>query len=74
MATTAPERGRNLDLDAAIDETSRRFAAANPKSRAHYDQACLGLPGGNTPIAFAKDIRDEYAEAGRLLKRTKGKL
>lgn len=33
-----------------------------------------GTPGGNTPAAFAKDIREEYAEAERLLKRTKGKL
>lgn len=47
-ATTAANRGRNIDLGAAYDEASERFAAANPKSLAHYERACRSLPGGNT--------------------------
>mgnify|MGYP003336231790 CR=1 FL=1 len=64
----------NADVASALAEARADFVKRNPKSQKLHEDACASLPGGNTPIAFAKDIRDEYAEAGRLLKRTKGKL
>ena len=39
---------RNMTLDAALADAEARYRAANPKSLAHYEQACGSLPGGNT--------------------------
>jgi glutamate-1-semialdehyde 2,1-aminomutase len=38
----------NVDLDAALAEAEAGYAAANPKSRRQYDEACAAMPGGNT--------------------------
>lgn len=41
-------RLRNIDLDTALAEAERAYAAANPKSREAYQAACRAMPGGNT--------------------------
>ncbi len=48
MATNVRADGRNLDLGSAVTEVTARYAAANPGSRAQYEQARASMPGGNT--------------------------
>ena len=44
-SSTAPERGRNIDLDGAYAAAEERFTATNPKSLAQYERACESLLG-----------------------------
>jgi glutamate-1-semialdehyde 2,1-aminomutase len=37
-----------MDLDVVVSAARDRYAAANPASRARFDQACRVMPGGNT--------------------------
>ena len=48
MATTRDADVRNLDLQSAAREATARYEAANPASRAQYEEACETMPGGNT--------------------------
>ena len=50
MSSTAipSNAARNINLESALNDAQQRFAAANPQSAQHYQQACLALPGGNT--------------------------
>ena len=48
MTANPGTRGRNLDLDRAVEAVTARYENANPASRALYDRACKSLPGGNT--------------------------
>jgi glutamate-1-semialdehyde 2,1-aminomutase len=45
MSTTHPA---NIDVAAALAEAHEEYRARNPKSLAHYDEACAVMPGGNT--------------------------
>ena len=42
------KRLRNIDIDTALAEAERAYAAANPKSEATWQAACHAMPGGNT--------------------------
>ena len=46
---------RNLDLDAAVADVEARYVAANPKSRARFEQACRTMPGANTRTSLYYD-------------------
>lgn len=39
---------RNMSLEDALGDAERRYALANPKSRARQDEAGAVMPGGNT--------------------------
>jgi glutamate-1-semialdehyde 2,1-aminomutase len=45
MSTTHPA---NFTIAAALAEAQEQYRARNPKSLAQYEEACAGLPGGNT--------------------------
>jgi glutamate-1-semialdehyde 2,1-aminomutase len=49
MSTTHPA---NIDVAAALAEAAELYRARNPKSLAHYGEACAALPGGNTRSAI----------------------
>jgi len=38
----------SIDARAALEEAQEQYASNNPKSSAHYAEACSVLPGGNT--------------------------
>ncbi|MEE8534356.1 MAG: aspartate aminotransferase family protein, partial [Alphaproteobacteria bacterium] len=42
------KRLRNIDIETALAEAERAYAAANPKSEATWQAACHAMPGGNT--------------------------
>ena len=44
--TAAPLR--NIDLDSAVEDVTRRYTEARPESLAHFEKAQQSLPGGNT--------------------------
>src|SRR3954463_9606337 len=45
MSTNHPA---NIDIAAALAEAQELYRARNPKSLAHYQEACAAMPGGNT--------------------------
>lgn len=62
MQAQASNDRRNSQIDAALSEAQEAFTAANPASRARFEEALPFMPGGNTrtnayfapfPIAFA---------------------
>jgi glutamate-1-semialdehyde 2,1-aminomutase len=42
----------NYDVAAALAEAQEQYRAANPKSLAQYEEACVAMPGGNTRSAI----------------------
>jgi glutamate-1-semialdehyde 2,1-aminomutase len=63
MAIGSEATRRNLTLETALEDSTARFVAANPLSRARFEAACSHLPGGNTrsilhyapfPVAIAR--------------------
>ena len=46
---------RNMTLDVALAEATRRYVAANPASAARYEEACRAMPGGNTRTVLYYD-------------------
>ena len=46
--TAQLEVRRNSSLEAALEDTTSRYVAANPASAGRFEQACKHLPGGNT--------------------------
>ncbi|HLJ22184.1 MAG TPA: aminotransferase class III-fold pyridoxal phosphate-dependent enzyme [Stellaceae bacterium] len=58
-----PDTRVNYDLATALQDSERRYTAANPKSEARFRKAAESMPGGNTrtvlhyspfPVAFQK--------------------
>jgi glutamate-1-semialdehyde 2,1-aminomutase len=44
----AAEAAINVNVESALSEAKERYIARNPKSFAHYTEACAAMPGGNT--------------------------
>ncbi|MDJ0957964.1 MAG: aspartate aminotransferase family protein [Arenicellales bacterium] len=46
---------KKLDIDTALGIAVAHYRQKTPKSRAHYDQACDAMPGGNTRTVLHYD-------------------